>query len=130
MHNGENRGEKSKCDTDQSPITFPALLHPEQIVPELHNTVFNAMLHERCISMGTLRRNIERMMVFADKKNKTKLPRLRIVGVYGIELLCERCFVPVEEALDAFVYLYLMVPAERVELADIDELAHCAVRLA
>lgn len=46
------------------------LLHPEQIVPELHNTVFNTMLHERRISMVMLRKKIERMLAFVDKKNK------------------------------------------------------------
>lgn len=46
------------------------LLHPEQVVPELYNTVFNTMLHERRISMVTLREKIDRMLAFADKKNK------------------------------------------------------------
>ena len=53
----------------------------------------------------------------------------RFRGIFFV-VLSEGCFVPVEEALDAFVDFYLMMPTEGVELADINELAHCAVRFA
>ena len=45
-------------------------------------------------------------------------------------VLCQTFFVPVEEFLDSVFNLDFMCPAEGVELADVDELAHRAVRLA
>ena len=46
------------------------LLHPEQIVPELYNNVFNTMLHEQRIDLLRLRKQIESMLKYVDKKNK------------------------------------------------------------
>ena len=45
-------------------------------------------------------------------------------------VLCQTFFVPVEEFLYSILDFDLMCPAEGVELADVDELAHRAVRLA
>lgn len=47
-----------------------ALQHPELIEPELCNTVFNTMLHERRINMLELRERIERMLQYVNKKSQ------------------------------------------------------------
>lgn len=47
-----------------------ALQHPELIEPELCNTVFNTMLHERRINMLELRERIERMLQYVSKKGQ------------------------------------------------------------
>ena len=44
-------------------------------------------------------------------------------------LTFKRRFIPIEEFLNTILDLNLMSPAERVELAHINELTHCAIRL-
>ncbi len=49
--------------------------------------------------------------------------------LYPLLFTLKRRLVPIEEFLNTILDFYLVSPAERVELADINELTHCSVWL-